>query len=84
MPGRSFVASSYTLLMPVFAEDILNGGPRVFGYLMSATGVGALAGAIFLASRRRLKGLGETIVITGILYGVGLFALSFANYYPSL
>ena len=58
----SLVAASYTLLMPVFAEDILRGGPRVFGYLMSTTGVGALVGAIFLASRRRLKGLAEMIV----------------------
>jgi MFS family permease len=65
--------------MPVFAEDILRGGPRVFGYLMSATGVGALAGAIFLASRRRLKGLGEMIVIAGALYGAGLVALSFSG-----
>jgi MFS family permease len=75
----SLVAASYTLLMPVFAEDILRGGPRVFGYLMSATGVGALAGAIFLASRRRLKGLGEMIVIAGALYGAGLVALSFSG-----
>ena len=41
----SLVAASYTLLMPVFAEDILHGGPRVYGYLMSATGVGALSQA---------------------------------------
>jgi len=75
----SLVAASYTLLMPVFAEGILRGGPRVFGYLMSATGVGALAGAIFLASRSRLKGLAEMIVIAGALYGVGLVALSFSG-----
>ncbi len=58
----SFIASSYTLLMPVFAEDILHGGPRVYGYLMSATGVGALVGAIYLALRSRLEGLAEMIV----------------------
>jgi len=75
----SLVAASYTLLMPVFAEDILHGGPRVYGYLMSATGVGALVGAIFLASRSRLKGLAEMIVVAGVLYGVGLFALSFSR-----
>jgi len=75
----SLVAASYTLLMPVFAEDILRGGPRVFRYLMSATGVGALAGAIFLASRRRLRGLAELIVIAGVLYGVGLVALSLSR-----
>lgn len=72
----SFVAAAYPLLMPVFAEDILQGGPQVFGYLMSATGVGALGGAIFLASRRSLTGLAEMIVVAGILYGVGFFALS--------
>ena len=65
--------------MPVFAEDVLQGGPRVYGYLMSATGVGALVGAIFLASRSRLRGLAEMIVIAGVLYGVGLFALSFSR-----
>ena len=75
----SLIAASYTLLMPVFAEDILRGGPRVFGYLMSATGVGALGGAIFLASRRRLNGLAEIIVIAGAIYGVGLIGLSFTR-----
>ena len=75
----SFVAASYPLLMPVYAEDILQGGPRVFGYLMSATGVGALAGAIFLASRNNLNGLGEMIVIAAILYAVGYFALALSN-----
>ena len=75
----SLVAASYTLLMPVFAEDILQGGPRLYGYLMSATGVGALGGAVFLASRRRLKGLAEMIVAAGGLYGVGFFALSMSR-----
>jgi MFS family permease len=78
----SLVASSYPLLMPVFAEDILHGGPRVFGYLMSGTGVGALAGAIFLASRKNIKGLGELIIAAGFLYGAGLIALSLSTSLP--
>ncbi len=78
----SLVAASYTLLMPVFAADVLHGGPRVFGYLMSATGIGALGGAIILASRRDLSGLGEMIVGAGILYGAGFFALSFSHVTP--
>jgi MFS family permease len=78
----SFVAASYPLLMPVYAEDILQGGPRVFGYLMSATGVGALAGAVFLASRNNLKGLGEMIVIAAVLYGIGYFALALSSALP--
>jgi MFS family permease len=63
----SFMGVSYMLLMPVFAEDVLHGGPQAFGYLMSATGVGALAGAVFLASRRNILGLGKAIVVSGIL-----------------
>ena len=75
----SLVAASYTLLMPVFAQEILQGGPRVYGYLMSATGVGALMGAVFLASRRRLKGLAEIITCAGVLYALGFFALAFSR-----
>src|SRR5512135_249845 len=75
----SLVAASYTLLMPVFAEDVLQGGPSVYGYLMSATGMGALLGAVFLASRSRLKGLAEMIAGAGVLYGAGFFALSLSS-----
>jgi MFS family permease len=75
----SFMSVSYMLLMPVFAVDVLHGGPQAYGYLMSATGVGALAGSVFLASRRNIIGLGKLIVVTGILYGAGLLALSFSH-----
>ena len=75
----SFMGVSYMLLMPIFAEEILHGGPREFGYLMSATGVGALAGAVFLASRRDIRGLGKVIIIAGVVYGIGLFALSLSG-----
>ncbi|HEX9144397.1 MAG TPA: MFS transporter, partial [Candidatus Binatia bacterium] len=76
----SFMGVSYMLLMPVFAEDVLHGGPQAFGYLMSATGVGALGGAVFLASRRNILGLGTVVVVAGIMYGLGLFALSLSHY----
>ena len=76
----SFMGVSFMLLMPVFAENVLHGGPRAFGYLMSATGVGALGGAVFLASRRNILGLGKVVVVAGITYGLGIFALSFSHY----
>jgi MFS family permease len=76
----SFMGVSYVLLMPVFAASILRGGPQTFGYLMSATGVGALAGAVFLASRRNIIGLAKLIVVAGVLYGIGLAALSLSHY----
>ncbi len=76
----SFMGVSFMLLMPVFAENVLHGGPRAFGYLMSATGVGALGGAVVLAARRNILGLGKVVVVAGIMYGFGIFALSFSHY----
>ena len=57
----SLVGMPYTVLMPVFASKILHGGPHTLGFLMAATGVGALLGALFLASRRSVLGLGRVV-----------------------
>jgi predicted MFS family arabinose efflux permease len=47
----------YTVLMPIFADGILHGGPRAMGLLMAASGIGAVSGAGILAGRSRIKGL---------------------------
>jgi MFS family permease len=64
--------------MPAFAEDVLGGGPWVLGVLTAASGAGALAGALYLASRRTVLGLGRVIVVCTALFGLALigFALS--------
>jgi MFS family permease len=74
----SFMGMPYTVLMPIFAAKILDGGPMTLGLLSAATGVGALAGALYLASRQTVLGLGRVIVVATILFGVALvgFALS--------
>jgi MFS family permease len=68
----------YTVLMPIFASKILHGGPHTLGFLMASTGVGALAGALLLALRKSVLGLGRQIVFTTGLFGASLivFALS--------
>jgi len=68
----------YTVLMPIFASKILHGGPHTLGFLMASTGVGALAGALLLALRKSVLGLGRQIVFTTGLFGAALivFALS--------
>ena len=65
----SFAGMPYTVLMPIFADRILHVGPQGLGLLMGATGVGALGGALLLASRTRLKGFIDldTIVGRGLL-----------------
>jgi MFS family permease len=74
----SFMGMPYSVLMPIFAADILQGGPYALGFLSAASGVGALVGALVLASRRSVLGLGKLIVAGTLLFGIGLigFALS--------
>ncbi len=72
----SLMGMGYMVLMPVFAKEILHGGPNTYGFLMGATGVGALAGALFLASRKSVVGLGRIIVAASSIFGVGLIGLS--------
>jgi MFS family permease len=75
----SLVGMPYAVLMPVFARDILHGGPQTLGFLMGSVGVGALAGALFLASRKTIQGLGRIMVFSITLLGVGVIAFSFSQ-----
>jgi MFS family permease len=69
----------YTVLMPAIASEVLHGGPHTLGYLMTSSGVGALAGAFYLASRRSVLGLGRAMVIATSTFGAGLLAFSFSR-----
>ena len=55
----SVVGMPYSVLMPIFAKQILGGGPSTLGLLVTASGVGALGGALLLAFRRSVLGLGQ-------------------------
>lgn len=64
------------VLMPVFAKDIFHGGPHTLGFLMAMSGMGALAGAIYLAARKSVLGLGRIIALSAGLFGMGLIGFS--------
>lgn len=68
------VGMPYTALMPIFAGSILHGGAHTFGFLMAATGIGALIGAVSLAARRSVLGLGRLIAMTAAGFGASLVA----------
>lgn len=74
----SLTGMSYTVLMPVMAKEILHGGPHTLGFLMAASGLGALSGAVALAARVNVVGLERVIAPAGAAFGLGLmgFALS--------
>jgi MFS family permease len=75
----SLVGMPYTVLMPVFATEILGGGSYTLGWLMAASGVGALTGALFLAARKTVLGLGKFIPMMAGAFGAGLIAFSFSR-----
>ncbi|HPG39613.1 MAG TPA: MFS transporter [bacterium] len=77
----SLMGMSYVVLMPVFAKEILHGGPHTFGLLMGASGIGALLGALYLASRKSVLGLGGLIPLAAAVFGLGLAAFSFSRYF---
>jgi MFS family permease len=77
----SLVGMPYSVLMPVFAVKILHGTARTYGLLMGATGVGALTGALTLASRRGVSGLGRLVAIACGGFGTGLILFSLSRTY---
>ena len=76
----SLVGMPYTTLMPIFAGRILHGGAHTLGFLMGATGVGALIGAVRLAARRTVLGLGRVIPMTAAGFGASLIAFSLSRH----
>jgi MFS family permease len=75
----SLMGMPYTVLMPVFAKEILHGDSHTFGFLMGASGIGALAGALYLASRKSVLGLGKIIPLSAAIFGFGLIAFSLSR-----
>jgi MFS family permease len=74
----SLMGMPYSVLVPIFARQVLHGDAHTYGFLMSAAGSGALIGAFYLASRRNVIGLDKVIVRASFFFGLGivLFALS--------
>ena len=74
----SLMGWPYSVLLPVFAGQVLHGGPHTLGWLTGASGIGALVSALSLAVRKSVVGLTSMLQIAGAMLGVGLifFGLS--------
>jgi len=77
----SLVGMPYAVLMPIFADRILHGGARGLGLLMGATGIGAMAAALTLASRRGLKGLGRWVAWSSGGFGLTMIFFSQSRWF---
>ncbi len=77
--ATSVMGMPYTVLMPIFADQILHSGARGLGILMGATGVGALIGALTLAVRSGIRGLGRWVGFACAGFGVSLILFSWSR-----
>ena len=77
----SIMSMPYTVLMPAFVKNYLDGTSHTFGFLMGADGLGAILGAIFLASRNTIKGIIKLIPIAATILGFAMIAFSLSAQY---
>lgn len=78
----SIFGMPYTILMPVFARDVLGVGSQGLGFLMGAAGLGAVIGALYVAGRKSVKGSGPVVAAAVAVFGAGLIAFSLTRAYP--
>jgi len=77
----SLFGVSYTILMPIFARDILNVGVKGLGMLMSFSGIGALTAALILACLGDFKYKGRLLVLSSLVFSVTLVLFSLSKIY---
>jgi MFS family permease len=75
----SLTGMSYVVLMPVFARDVLHGGPGTFGFLMASAGIGALCATAYLASRKTVLGLARNIPLYSSIFSVAMIVFSLSR-----
>lgn len=75
----SLAGMPYIALMPVFAANVSDGGPQALGFLLGSSGVGAMIGAIYLASRKTVLGLGRIVAGASGLFGLMLVLFSLSR-----
>ncbi len=76
----SLTGFPFIVLLPAYAKEILHGGPDTLGFLMSSLGAGALLGALYMAGRKSVLGLGRIISTDAMFMGLALIAASFSTH----
>jgi MFS family permease len=65
--------------LPIFAKDILGGGPVTLGLLTSFASLGALFASIYIASKKEILGADKRLFVFGLLFAVSLVLFSFST-----
>lgn len=79
MGSVALLGIPYTTLLPVVADQVLGGNEHTYSLLVSAGGLGAFVGAMYLAGRQTVLGLGRVITLSVITFGLSLVAFSFSS-----
>ena len=77
--ATAFTGFAAPVLLPILARDVFGGDARTLGWMMSASGLGALGGAIYLSTRTSVRGLGTVIALGGFAMGAGLIGCGFCR-----
>jgi predicted MFS family arabinose efflux permease len=77
----SLAGMPYSVLMPVFADRILHVGPEGLGILMGVSGGGALVGALILAGRQHVRGLGRWVAIAAASFSALLIVFAYSRWF---
>jgi MFS family permease len=78
----NITASSYAVLLPVFARDIFAGDAQTLGWLWGAAGCGAFLSTVYLATRQALPGLVRIVLVGAVLSGLALLAFAASSVVP--
>jgi MFS family permease len=76
----SLMGIPYLVLMPLFAKQVLGGGPHTLGFLSAASGIGAILSAGTLALRKSVRGLTRMLQIAAAMFGAGLILLGASHW----
>lgn len=76
----SLMGMQYVTLVPIFAEQILKGDAQTLGFLMAASGIGALFGSLYLITKTTVIGLGKLIIAGPVILGLGLIVFSLSHF----
>jgi MFS family permease len=75
----SLVGFPHQVLLPVFAKEVLGGGPKLLGALSAASGAGTLLGTLYLAGRPTMNGLGRRLALAATVFGLSLVGFALAR-----
>jgi MFS family permease len=81
MAFTSFLVMPYSTLMPVFAKDIFHGDAGTYSLLNSLSGLGALAGAFYMAGLKNTQNLKRVVIISSMLFGASIAIFAWCSYF---